>query len=899
MADPTRSPDHQFDWRADVRARIAGVDLDPEDERALIEEIAQHLEAQFEDLVPSIGVREARERLLAQLRDDRFEQLPGSVRRTHRPRARGAVWGAGSIWRDVRYGVRALRRSPGVFAAGLTALALGIGLTTVMFSIVYGLVIKGLPFENPDRIAIIYRPDPRGRGEESLMPYGDIARYRAEQRSFGVLGAYSLDAANVSGGGRPERLQAARVTAGALEVAGVRPLLGRTFTASDDAHGAPPTAVIGYAMWRDRFASDSGVIDKLLRVDATPYTIIGVMPERYQFPNSESLWLPLRLDAGALGPGEGPALNVVGRLRPNATYASANAELTGFVAQLKREYADTASTRSFAQPFIRGVLPSRVSALLYSMLGAVFLVLLVACANVANLLLDRAVNRTREIGIRVALGASRAAVIRESLVESAVLALLAGVVGAGLAQAGVVAFNRATASVGEAAPFWMDVRLHPAVLVFVLAVAIVASLVSGLLPAIHSARLDVSTILKDESQATSSRRAGRISRGIVVLEIALSSAMLLVAGFMTKSIVQARTIDPRFEMAGVLTARLTLTSHDTVARARVFSTLERELSATPGISAASFSNDLPGAGWSGAQLSVEGRTYARPRDRAIARWLAVTPVFFDVFAVRMLRGRAILATDDARTQRVAVISDELARRQFPGVDPIGRRILVGNPASDAWLTIVGVMPTLYAASATSANGNHYPPEVLTAFWQRARTATASLALRVSADADGATAVRKAMASLDPDAPVYDVTPMREVLARQLWPVRVFGTLFVVFGAVALVLAAIGLYAVMAFSVSRRVREMGIRLALGATSGDVVRLVCRQGAVQVLLGMTVGLFIGSGAVRAARAVLFEVQPGDSSVVALVVSVLGAAALVACLVPAIRATRVDPVIALRSE
>jgi putative ABC transport system permease protein len=270
-----------------------------------------------------------------------------------------------------------------------------------------------------------------------------------------------------------------------------------------------------------------------------------------------------------------------------------------------------------------------------------------------------------------------------------------------------------------------------------------------------------------------------------------------------------------------------------------------------------------------------------------------------VFGVRMLRGRPILAADDARAPRVAVISDALARRQFPGVDPIGRRILVGDPSDAAWLTIVGVMPALYAASVTTANGNHYPPEVVTAFWQRSRAATATIALRTTADADGAAAVRRVMSALDPDAPVYSVTPMHDVLAQQLWPVRVFGTLFVIFGGVALVLAAIGLYAVMAFSVSRRVREMGIRLALGATSGDVIALVCRQGAVQVLIGMTIGLVLGSGAVRAARAALFEVQPGDPAVFALVVSVLGAAAITACLVPAARATRVDPVIALRSE
>jgi hypothetical protein len=332
----------------------------------------------------------------------------------------------------------------------------------------------------------------------------------------------------------------------------------------------------------------------------------------------------------------------------------------------------------------------------------------------------------------------------------------------------------------------------------------------------------------------------------------------------------------------------------------VLASLEQALSSAPGMSGVYLGNELPGTGWSGDRVSIEGRAYARPQDRPVTRWLAVTPAFFDVFHVKILRGRAIGAGDDAHSTRVAVIGEAFARRQFADVDPVGRRIWIGGDAGrdSTWLTIVGVMPDLYAASATTANGNHFPAEVLTAFWQGSRSPTVTVALR-DAQANGAAALRRTMSALDPDAPVYAVMSMETVLSQQLWAVRVFGTMFVIFGVVALVLAAIGLYAVMAFSVSRRVREMGIRVALGATSGDVIRLVCRQGAAQTLVGMTIGFLAGGAAVRVARAALFEVQPGDPTVFVLVAAVLGVAAFTACMVPAVRATRVDPVIALRAE
>ena len=786
--------------------------------------------------------------------------------------------------------------------AGTAALALGIGLTTMMFSIIYGMFIKGLPFDDAPRIAMAHYADPEQGMEELPIPLGDFVRYRARQRSFETLGGYSLGTATVAGGDRPDRVGVARVLAGLFEVTRVRPMLGRTFAPADNDPAAPPTVMVSHATWRDRFASDSGAIGKTLRVNGRPYTIIGVMPERYVFPQRVEIWLPVQTNAAPLQPGQGPELSFVGRLRPNVSYEQANAELDGVSRQLAAERKPAVVLHAMVRPFIRGVVPARAIAMLYAMLGAVFLVLLVACANVANLLLNRAANRTREIGIHVALGASRMAVVRHSLIESAMLAALAALFGTALAQGGIVAFNRVTA--GADIPFWTDVRLHVPVLLFVIATAIAASIVSGLMPAIHSARLDVSTILKDESQAASSLRVGKLSRVIVTAEIALSSAMLLAAGFMTKTIVRLGAVEPGFITADVLSARINLLAADSLRHRRFFEALEQNLAAMPGVQGAYLGNGLPGTGWRGGKtgdpLAIEGRVYTREQDQPAARWLAVSSGFFQTFGVAALRGRAILASDRENSPRVAMISEGFARRYFPGVEPIGRRIRFGEIGSEGeWLTIVGVMPTLYAAGIQNASEDPWPSEVLTAFWQQPRLASASIAVRGPASVASAATLRKIVGALDPDVAVYATDSMDEVLERPMLFVRVFGTMFVIFGIVSLVLAAIGLYAVMAFTVSRRVRELGIRMALGATSGSVVRMVCRQGAAQIVIGVSLGLVAGAGLVRLVRAMLFEFQAADPLVFAVVAGVLGVAAFVACIIPAIGATRVDPLVALRTD
>jgi putative ABC transport system permease protein len=883
-----------YDWRADVRARLQHASLAPDDQADMIEEIGHHLEQQFAELAPRIGAAAAREQLLAQLRDEELEHALDGKRRLAKP-SLARVWSSSSLLRDIRHGARSLRRSPGTVIAGSAALALGIGLTATMFSIIYGLLIKGLPFDEPARIAIVKLIDPRQPGVDALVALGDFAQYRAQQRSFETLSAYATTTVNVSGGDRADRVEAARVAVGVLETPRVRPALGRSFGEGDIDPAAPPTAILGHALWRDRFAASADVIGKTLRVNGRPHVIIGVMPQNYEFPYNTRLWLPIQENVAAVAPGQGERVSLVGRLRPEATYDNANAEFSGLTQRLAavRPPADS-DLRIAVLPFVRASINPRVYTLLYGMLGAVFLVLLVACANVANLLLDRAANRTREIGIRTALGASRLAIMRQLLVESGILAAVAAVVGVALAALGITLFNRALA--GSPIPlFWMDIRLHPAVVAFVIAVAIVASLVSGLAPAVQSARLDINAILKDESHAASSLRAARLSRVIVVVEIAVSSAILLASGFITRSIINLRNVNTGFATGGILTARVSLTTGDTVRQRVFFEELERELGARPGRSSVYLGNGLPGSGWVPRHLAVEGRTYAPGQDYPVVRTLAVNPGFFPTFGVRVIRGRPIALLDRRGAERVAVVSESFVHRHFRDENPIGKRIRIGSEPTVPWLTIVGVMPTLFAASFDDP----WPAEVLTSFWQQRRFDSGALAMAGNADVSSAATLRAAVAAVDPETPVYATRSMADVMGEPLHFFRIFATLFIVFGVAALVLSSIGLYAVMTFSVSRRVREMGIRLALGATAGAVIRMVIRQGAWQIAIGIAIGLLAGSGLVRMARAALFQVGPNDPAVTILVTAVLAATALLACLVPARKATRVDPVIALRAE
>lgn len=548
-------------------------------------------------------------------------------------------------------------------------------------------------------------------------------------------------------------------------------------------------------------------------------------------------------------------------------------------------------------PYIDRFFGPEVVNTLYTMLGAVFGVMLIACANVANLLLARTAVRAKEIAVRTALGASRRRVVGQLLAESFLLALAGAAFGLALAQVGIDLFNRSIVDTDP--PFWIDIRLDPTVLVFTAGLTFVATVASGLLPALQASRVDVNEILKDESRGSSSLRMGRLSRALVIAEIAVSCGLLVASGLAIKSIVNLKTTDYGFATDGVFTARLGLFESvypDEAARARFFEALQRRLRAIPGAQASTVTANLPSSGSDGVRFEVDGRTYPDDESYPDSRRVSAGPGFFDTFGRRLLRGRDFTDADDFGALRVAIVNESFAAKFFDGEDPVGLRIRVRQLEGEApWITIVGIARDMYMGGLENRE-----PEGFYIPLAQNPPRFASIAVRAAgAPMTLTSAVRDEVATLDADLPLYWVRTMRQAIDENNWHYQVFGSLFMAFGFAAMFLATIGLYGVMSFAVSRRTQEIGVRMALGASGRNVLRLVLRQGAWPIAIGLGIGVLLAGGLARLITVIMFGVEPWDPQVFLVVVASLSAAALVACLVPARRAMRVDPMVALRYE
>jgi predicted permease len=804
-----------------------------------------------------------------------------------------------SLFRDLRFGARTLRKQPMLTAIAIFALTLGIGLTTTMFSIVYGAIIIGLPFPDGGRIAVITRTNAARGIRQQGVPIQDYTDYVARQKSFATLGAYTSGTMNVSGNETAERFDGSWVTASALTITGVRPIKGRTFLPGEDAPGGANVALISASMWKNRYGGDTSIVGQQIRVNGVPQEIVGVLPDGFFYPNNDRIWLPLQADPLASKRGQGQFVSVVGMLKPGVTPAQAEVDIGTIAKQLAVEFKDSnegfdAHVVSFAE----GAIGPEPHQLLYTMLGAVFFVLLIACSNVANLLLDRAAHRTKEVGIRAALGAGRATIVRGFLAEAFLLAAGGTVFGIALAYGGVELFNRSI--IDAQVPFFIDIRLHPTVLLFTIGIAIVTTLFAGLFPALQASRTDINEVLKDESRGASSFRIGRLSKGLVMFEIALSCGLLVAAGLMIKSVTKIKTMDTGFETKSVFTTRVGFPVQytDTMAQRQFFLQLDERISALPGVTAAAISSGLPGArqGLGGRTFALDGKTYANDTDYPNTRGVSVTPGFFATLNIPLRQGRLFSISDTRTSLPVAVVNQRFIERFLSGGDPIGQRIRYGGANSTApWITIVGVVTDIFGGDQNDPK----PPVVFRPFSQEHSNFAYISARTGGPPMNLTTPVRETVASLNPDIPIYWPMTLDAAVAAPLWFFRVFGTMFMIFGFVALFLASIGLYAVMSFSVSRRTREVGIRMALGAQARDVIRLIFRQGVIQLGVGLVLGLALALGVAQLMKVVLFDVQPRDPYVFVGVAAVLALTGVLACLIPARRATHVDPLNALRED
>ncbi len=809
----------------------------------------------------------------------------------------------GQLWKDIRYGVRMLARHPTLSAAAILTFGLGIGLTTTVFSVVNGALFKGLPFEHGDRLVAFLGTNPSRNIQRIPMSVQDLAVWHERQTVFEASGAYGMAPINLSiDGEQPERFSAGMMTTGAFDAVGVDPVLGRGFRAGDDQPGADPVILLSHQVWRDMFESSPDVVGTTVRANSVTRTVIGVMPEGFAFPVREALWVPLVVDPLATRRGAGPVLPYVGRLAPGVAIDAVRAQAAIVFAELEKDYPETNEGLGAAvMPYAEQFIGPEVYGLLYTMLVAGIGVLLIACVNVSNLLLARASLRQREVAVRLALGASRGRVLSQLLTEVGVLAVGGVALGMLLSTLAMRWFLDAIAV--SPPPFWITFELDYRVMLFIAGITVAASVFAGLLPALQATRTNVAASVKDDSRGATGLRLGRFSGTLVVAEVAVSCGLLIAAGLMIRSIVQLGNVPMPFETEAVLTARINLPPEDYpdhAASIRFYEDLLPRLEAVPGVEAATLSDGLPAAGNGALPVQVDSQAYASERDYPVVREGIVTPGYFETFRTPVLQGRSFRPSDRADAELVAVVNESFVEMYLADGAVLGRRLKKSRPTDgdSPWLTIVGVVPDLLMQGI--GNRNESPAGYYIPIAQSDVSNFVSVAVRTQGAPEAVTsAVRSAVASLDPTLAIYDVRGMQDVIRQMTWFYWIFGTFFMAFGAIALVLAVAGLYGVVSFSVTQRTREMGIRTALGAKGSELVRLAMRRSTIQLAIGLVLGFLLGLLASGPLEPLLWEVEPRDPLVMILVPLVLAGSGLLAALLPARRASSVDPVVALAAE
>lgn len=805
------------------------------------------------------------------------------------------------LWQDLRLGLRTLRKEPASAVITSLTLALGIGLCSIAFSLLYGVFFRGLDVPEPGRLALIYRTNPSRSIDWMSATVHDLHDWRAQQKSFEGLAHFSTGTVNLAGTEGPVRYNGGFVSANLFDLLRVMPIRGSTFRPGDDRAGAPLTVVLGYEVWATRFNSDPEIAGKSVVVNGEAATILGVLAEGFRFPAEQELWVAQR-DSRADSPDRrrSPQFQVFGRLKDGVSRDQAELELSLIAQRLAQAYPESNQgvTTRF-RTFVEDDTGPQLVAVFGAMQVATILVLLIAIANVANLLMARATLRTREAAVRSALGASRLRVVLPFFAETLVLAALGAAIGIGIAYAGITMFDRATQGVGK--PYYMEFALDLPVLLFVIGITGLTALLAGAAPAFQVLKTDVNATLKDESRG-SGVLGGRLTRVLVTAEIALSCALLIGAGLMVKSIVKLRTFDYPFATASIFTARVGLFDTEypsTEVRRTFFRSLTERLQGIPGARSVALTTNLP-VDNSGRDIAIAGEVYATTQDYPTVQNASITPGFFQTFGTAVVGGRDFNSNDHGESLPVAIVNQAFAERFFRGREALGQRFAerVGADSLSAWRTIVGIAPNLRMEGFDPdlpGSWGYYVPLA-----QRDVRFVSIAVHAPSADPLALTpAVREAVRGLNPNLPIYNVDSMDGAVRQASWFFIVFGTLFIVFGAAALFMATVGLYGVLSFSVSRRMKEMGIRMALGASARDVIRLVVRQGGKQIAVGLAFGLVAAYGLTRVIGILMFEITPQDPPVFTMVVLIITGVGLLASLVPARRATRAQPITALRYE
>ncbi len=896
------------DWTAFVRAHLTVPALAPERESRIVRELAAQLEDFYRDALASGKTDEEADAFARAQITDWHQMARDVIRADHRhtkpgfdrivePRLetwtkerRGRLM-LTNIIRDLRYGVRQLARTPGFTIVAVLTLAIGIGATSAIFSVVNGVLLRPLPYPNSDRIVRVFEILQQF-GRFSVAP-ATFLDWRQQSTVFERIAAINSTGATFNSGTGPERVGGLLVSWDLFDLLQVQPALGRSFRADEDAPGKDAVIVISHTMWEQRFGSDPSVLGRSVSLNGVPVTVIGVMPAGFAFGDDAQFWRPLALNPANATRG-GHFLAVFARLKSGVTIQQAHAEMKGISERLAVQYPAASANESAEVVGMHDTMVAQIRPALWTLLAAVGVVILIACANVANLLLVRASVRAREIAIRTTLGASRRRLILQMLTESLVLSLGGGAVGLLLAYLAIRPIQ--TLSAGSI-PLSRTISIDMTVLLFASVLSVLTGVLFGLAPAWQAGRATTGAVLKEGGRSSVSSGGRWIRNGLLVAEVAMSIVLLVGATLLLRSFARLVNVDPGFKPDHVLAFRVALPNgpypedHHRIA---FFETLTSRLEALSEVVSAAAIQALPMRGSYILAFTVRGRPAPKPNEGPSAFYRAVTPHYFQTLGVPLVRGRTFTARDAEKAPMVAIVDQLFAERHFPGEDPIGQGIDIGN-GTEGFYEIVGVVGGVRQDSLESQpNPTMYVPHAQSAFsgmWVTVRTKGDPTALSAAA--------RQTVRAIDPDLPAFAMTSLTTVVNDSVAQRRFSMLLLTVFAGIALFLAAIGLYGVVAYSVSLRTQEIGLRMAIGAQQRDVLQMIVGGGMKLALVGVVVGLAAAVSLSGVLTTMLFEIQRFDLASYATTAAILLAIAALACYVPARRAMRVDPIVALREE
>jgi putative ABC transport system permease protein len=883
-----------MDWRPEVRRRLAGLELEPARVAAVVDELAEYLDDCYAELIAG-GATEAEAERRALMELNGSERLRRELRRLERtPVSEPIVLGTNrranmiaDLWQDLRYGTRMLMKQPGYTLIAVLTLALGIGANTAMFSVVNAVLLRPLPYPDLGRLMFL---GGAGINNFTAPDFIDVA---TQNRSFANLGAYANATFNLSSGNTPERIIGARISASYLPTLGVEPLYGRNLTPEEDKEGGERVVLLSHGLWKRQFGGNPIVVGSAIRLDDQSYTVIGVLPQGLNFPADKELFVPLAIDARTLTNYDGYFLTLIARLKPDATRQQADAELATII----KPGVQGPRYKLVRVLGLQEALVGDFRAMMMILMGAVVFVVLIACANLANLLLTSAARRQKEIAVRLSLGANRGRVVRQFLTESLLLAVLGGIAGLLLAFGGMTLINSLLPS---AIPRTGVIGVDRLVLGFTSALTLIAGLLFGTLPALRASQTSLTETLKAGARSLGgSFSSHRLRATLVVSQVALTVILLTGAGLLIKSFVRLQQTPLGFRPEHILTARIALprASYTTPPQRLNFANrLLDEVRKQPGMQEAALTSSLPfTSGNPGYVVLMNGVEEIKPGlPRATANFRSVSPAYFRVMGVPLLRGREFSETDHARTPMVIIINEAMAKQYWPNVDPIGQHIKETSNER-AWREIVGIV-----GSVRHQNRGEEPKPEMFVPWSQVPASTLNLTVRTQVEpASFATALRQAVTNADSNLPTFEVRTMEDRLFDSVAQPRFRTTLLGVFAALALVMAVIGLYAVMAVSVAQRTHELGIRMALGAQRRDVIVMVLRHGVMLVSIGIGIGLIGAWALTRLLTTLLFQVKATDPLTFLAVPVLLIIVAILACWLPARQAAKVDPITALRYE